>query len=101
MMTETQPPQLTETVRVRDQAHLLLCHLEASRRMSQRRCIDSGQRDPIATVTGRSAVEAAIATTRQMIACMDDLLEELHLHATALEPAGSREPVLVEVGSVP
>ena len=76
------PPTLTcgtlaEASMLRREAHELLNRLVANRDVTERRLQETGRRDPIRTVTGTTAIERAIASTRGMIADMDVLLAEL------------------------
>lgn len=66
-----------EAAVLRQQADGLLKRLLADRELSEQRLAASGKRDPIKTVTGVTALERAIASTRSMIADMDLLLADL------------------------
>ena len=66
-------PNETGPVGVRDQADALLDKLIAERRGSERRLAEAGRTDPLKLVTGRSAIDNAIAATRQMIREVDEL----------------------------
>jgi len=67
-----------QTQQLRQQADALLQHLIEGREQSNRRLAELGQRDAMKCVTGRSAIEQAIATTRCMIDDMDVLLEQMN-----------------------
>lgn len=67
---------LLQTSQLRTQTIDLLNRLMADREQSERRIAEMGKRDPIKAVTGRTALDAAIASTREMIAAMDRLLIE-------------------------
>jgi hypothetical protein len=66
-----------QTARVRTQASHLLDRLIVGRQASERRHAEAGRDDPMKSVTGASAFETAIDTTRGMIRDMDELLDEL------------------------
>lgn len=72
-----------EAARLRRQADALLQQLVSGREQCEQRLADTGRRDAIKCVTGRSALDDAIATTRTMIEDMDNLLYEADgvLHA--------------------
>lgn len=72
-----------QTVAARQQAGHLLEQLIRSRDVSERRCIEEGLSDPMKTVTGRSAIEHAIASTREMIRNMDALIGDQPVTAAA------------------
>ena len=79
MLTETEPNRLTlaEAKKLRDQAGELLNRLIADRDACERRAADTGKRDPMKFITGRTALESAITTARDMIVQMDSLLSNL------------------------
>jgi hypothetical protein len=62
---------------LRRQAGDLLTRMLADRDASERRLSETGRRDPIKAVTGATALEKAIASTREMIAQMDLMLAQL------------------------
>lgn len=63
-----------EAAKLRTQAAELLERLLEGREMSERRAAETGKRDPMKFITGHTALESAIASTRQMIADLDALL---------------------------
>lgn len=63
----------TESFAVRDQADALLAKLIKDRAMCEQRLAERGQNDPIKVVTGRSAIDKAIAETRAVIRNVDKL----------------------------
>ena len=63
----------TEPIGVRDQADALLDKLIVERTRSERRLAEAGRADPLKLVTGRSAIDNAIAATRDMIRDVDEL----------------------------
>jgi len=79
MLTETEPNRLTlaEAQKLRQQAGELLNRLIADRDACERRAADTGKRDPMKFITGRTALESAITTARDMILQMDSLLSNL------------------------
>lgn len=87
---------MTETARVRAGAADLLGRLLAERERMELRLAESGRADPLKSITGRSALDNAIAATREMIRNMDDLLAEAEATLAALE-----EPRLVLAGMLP
>ena len=88
MLTETEPNHLTlaEAQRLRQQAGELLNRLIADRDACERRAADTGKRDPMKFITGRTALENAITTARDMIGQMDSLLSNLQGDAADLVP---------------
>ena len=71
----------TESFAVRDQADALLAKLIKDRAMCEQRLAEKGQADPIKVVTGRSAIDKAIAETRAVIDNVDKM------HSNSSEPA--------------
>ncbi len=67
-------PNETGPAGVRDQADALLDKLIAERTRSEHRLAEAGRTDPLKLVTGRSAIDNAIAATREMIRDVDELL---------------------------
>jgi hypothetical protein len=65
---------INETIRLRHEAAGLLLRLEANQRANEQVCAEIGKRDAMRCITGRSAIERAIETTRGMIRDMDHLL---------------------------
>lgn len=92
MLTETEPNRLTlaEAIRLREQAGELLNRLVADRDASERRAADSGKRDPMKCITGRTALENAISTAREMIGQMDSLLANLQDDVAQSLPAAPK-----------
>ena len=76
MVNQTEPNRLTlaEAVKLREQANDLLNRLITDREQSERRLAEAGKRDPMKFVTGRTALEGAISTARELIVKMDELL---------------------------
>lgn len=67
-----------EARRLRSEADELLQRLLDNRNASERRHAEAGWRDAMKYITGRSALEEAICTTRDMITHMDALLSDLN-----------------------
>ena len=87
-----------QTQHLRRQADALLQHLIEGKNHCDRRLAELGQRDAMKFVTGRSAIEDAIATTRNMIRDMDALLEQMD--ADLAEPDVALAPCeLLEAGT--
>ncbi len=74
MSTPNNLQRRTEPIGVRDQADALLDRLLAERTRTERRLAEAGRTDPLKLVTGRSAIDNAIAATREMIRDVDELL---------------------------
>ena len=55
------------------QAEQLLVHLDQAQRATQQRLDETGQVDPMKSITGRSAIETAIARTQSLLDDMHDL----------------------------
>jgi hypothetical protein len=77
---------LIEAAAVRAQTADLLVRLIAERHMSERRMAEIGKRDAMKAVTGRTALDKAIESTREMIGRMDVILAKSHADVT-MEPA--------------
>lgn len=67
-----------ESDTVRDQADALLARLIKDRAMCEQRLAEKGQSDPIKVVTGRSAIDKAIAETRAVIRNVNELQSQTH-----------------------
>jgi len=76
---------LTNATRLREHAVEVLQRLIDERDQFKRRLEETGKRDPMTIITGRSAVEAAIVRTRAMIGEMDALLGQMNRDLTDLE----------------
>lgn len=74
LLTDTGP------LGVRDQADALLDKLIDERTRSERRLAEAGRTDPLKLVTGRSAIDNAIAATREMIRDADELVVDRVVH---------------------
>ena len=67
-----------EARKLRHDASELLNRLIVDREQSERRFAESGKRDPMKFITGRTALDSAIASTRDLIDQMDRLLVKLN-----------------------
>ncbi len=76
------PDPIVETARMRGQASDIFHRLVVERDRSEQRLAQAGAADPIKLITGRSAIENAIAATREMMRRMDRLLAELKKKAS-------------------
>lgn len=65
---------IADSLAAKRKASSLLQSLQEQRALLEARLSDAGRCDPIRAVSGRSAIERAIASTRAMIAAADDLL---------------------------
>ncbi|MCI0363545.1 MAG: hypothetical protein L0Y44_06920 [Phycisphaerales bacterium] len=83
---------LSEAAQLRQQAVALLDRLTADREQSERRSADSGKRDPMKSITGQTALDTAIASTRDIIATMDSLLTALEEDVGELGAFANRRP---------
>lgn len=77
--------QIALSLRTRDEAEGLLDRLIAERGAAERRLAEDGRHDPIKDLTGASAFDRAIESTRRMIGHMDELLIELAGEADGLD----------------
>ncbi len=68
---------MTDAIVLRQQADDLLHRLMQDQESSEHRLVAAGRRDPLKAVTGTTALERAIACTREMIAEMDVMLVDL------------------------
>ena len=86
MVSNLKPHRLNvnDTLLMKRQAEELLERLQADRDCIEQRLVETGKRDPIRTVTGQTALDSAIASARQMISHLDQILAEA---ATAVQPA--------------
>jgi hypothetical protein len=67
---------LKETVQVRENAESLLRALTEAQAQSEAFLSQSGQRDHLRVVTGRSSLDNAIASTRRMIETLTRQIEQ-------------------------
>lgn len=77
MMTTQRQRMLHETVTARDEARSFLRALEDAKVRSEKHLAEIGQPDHLKAVTGRSAMDNAIASTRRLIETYDRVLGEL------------------------
>ena len=67
---------LKETVQVRENAEALLRALTESQAQSEAFLVQSGQRDHLRVVTGKSSLDNAIASTKRMIETLTRQIEQ-------------------------
>ena len=79
MVSDTPKTQsiMAETTLIRRQADALLARLIENRKLIKQRIHESGWRDPMQTITGHSAMDNAIDTTRELISDADEILIEV------------------------
>jgi hypothetical protein len=75
-VTERDQRRFIETVAIRRDADQLLRTLVADRCRCEQKAGELGRADPMKAVTGRSAMDRAIAETQRLIAAMDGVLGE-------------------------
>ena len=93
--TELSPLTVEEAKRLRQQAGDLLTRLTAECEQSERRHAEAGKRDPMKFITGRTSLDNAVSSVREMIVSMDQLLVRLQSELdSALQPP-PRAPVRV------
>ena len=95
--TELSPLTVEEAKRLRQQAGDLLTRLTAECEQSERRQSETGKRDPMKFITGRTSLDSAVASVREMICNMDTLLARLECELDSAEccsrsPAACRRP---------
>lgn len=78
-LTSMTPRQrmVLETTSARDQAEALLRGLLTARERSEQYLVEAKKPDAIRSITGRSAMDNAIASTRRMIDTLNRTLAEL------------------------
>ncbi|MBX3317738.1 MAG: hypothetical protein KF902_12850 [Phycisphaeraceae bacterium] len=77
MISTERQRMLLETVTARDEAHHFLRALEDAKVRSEKHLAEIGQPDHLKAVTGKSAMDNAIASTRRLIETYDRVLGEL------------------------
>lgn len=77
MITSERQRMLLETVSARDEARTFLRALEEAKSCSEKHLAELGQPDHLKAVTGRSAMDNAIASTRRLIETYERVLAEL------------------------
>jgi len=93
MQTHHDPGTISNAARLREHAGDVLRRLIEEREQFRRRLEETGKRDPMTVITGRSAVDAAIARTRSMINEMDKLLSQMNQDLNGLESSHLAQPV--------
>lgn len=96
--TLTRGPLVEATI-LRQQAGDLLNRLMVDREAAERRQAETGRRDPLKAVTGTTALERAIASTREMISQMDVMFRELDEGLRSEDGAVEETPALQHTGS--
>jgi len=86
------PATLPDAAQLRQQASNLLNRLVADRDACEQRAAEAGRRDPIKSITGRTALDGAIASTRAMIEQMDMLLVEMNGELGGVNGSGIAHP---------
>jgi hypothetical protein len=66
-----------QAIQMRRQAGNLLDRLIVDRDLSEQRHAESGKRDPLKSVTGRSAMDNAITATRDLVGRLDELIAQM------------------------
>jgi len=77
----TAPADIAATIRARQEADLLLLRLLSDREGSEQRFAEAGKNDPVKNVTGVSALDRAIARTRDMIRRLNQRISRLDTFA--------------------
>jgi len=80
---------LLETNAARDKAEALLQNLMDAKRITERELSRFSREDPKRSVTGRSAIDDAIASTRRMIETLNRSLHEAERELAEEEAAGA------------
>jgi hypothetical protein len=88
MVSNSKAPRVDvdQTRSMRRQVGDLLQRLLADREVLEQKIAETGRRDPMKSITGRTALDTAIQATREMLNRMDALLEEMDQHIELLEP---------------
>lgn len=94
MVKHAHPQRLSfdEALRMRRQAGDLLDRLMVDRDLSEQRQAEQGKRDPIKSITGRSAMDNAITATRDLVGRLDDLLAQMSEGSPQVEIAARVAP---------
>jgi len=82
--------ELMQAIQVREEAARLLHHLEADRARLEDTLRETGRSDRLKSVTGRSSLDRAIASTHQVIQTVDTFLhrEDRSLVESAVGASG-------------
>ncbi len=106
MNTRARRSTLNEVLRIRKLAGDVLTGLVEDRLRSEHRLAELGQRDQFKAITGRSSMDTAVVSTRQMIENMDSLIAEMNVKARPSRPARTlpvsaapARPQLLQAGS--
>lgn len=90
---------LSETVAARDRAEKLLQGLVDARRRTEQHLERLGKPDAMRKVTGRSAMDNAIASTQRMIESLNRALEQLKRGLSDEDLAEIRAEIQSEIGA--
>ncbi|MEA5557650.1 hypothetical protein VB690_14605 [Nodularia spumigena CH309] len=85
---------LIETTSARDEAKAFLKALEEAKSQSERHLVEIGQPDHLKLVTGRSAMDNAILSTKRLIETYDRVLGEMKANLSDEDLALLDEPGL-------
>ena len=80
----------SEATQLRNEVTQLLTRLLANREQSEKRMSESGKRDPMKFITGKTSLESAIASAREMIDELDALASGLQARPATELPAAAR-----------
>jgi len=89
-----------DAVVIRNEASRLLDQLLSERQAAEQRMAESGKRDLIKTITGRSSLDQAIQQTRDMIRDMDKLVCQMNDELASEADLESLDPMLIGAGAV-
>ena len=91
---ETTTISLLDAQQLRAQAVQLLHELVANRDGSDQRHLEAGKRDPLRLITGKSALDQAIASAQAMILNMDSVIANLTGEVTTATLSPSDPPII-------
>lgn len=83
---------LSQATQLRAQAVELLERLLANRSQSEQRMAELNRRDALKAVTGKTSLDNAIASAREMILQMDLLIEQMQSRPTEIAADGCQQP---------
>ena len=88
--------RIATTLEAREQAEEVLQRLLVDRRLSEQRFEEAGKRDPLKDLTGTSALDRAIQSTRQMIEHLDELIAGLEASLPSANGTATGTPVVLQ-----
>lgn len=94
MMTSERQRMLIETISARDEAKAFLKALEEAKCQSERHLVEIGQPDHLKLVTGRSAMDNAILSTKRLIETYERVLGEMKTNLSDEDLALLDDPVI-------